>query len=124
MLNESRIVCFLATKNPEIAKEFYQDILGLKLIEDTPHALVFDANGTTLRIQKVREHTPAKHTSVGWEVNNIRANIEALLKKDVCFERYEGLQQDELGIWRTLDGAQIAWFKDPDGNILSLTQLP
>ena len=124
MLNESRIVCFLDTKNPEIAKEFYQDILGLKLIEDTPHALVFDANGTTLRIQKVREHTPAKHTSVGWEVNNIRANIEALLKKDVCFERYEGLQQDELGIWRTLDGAQIAWFKDPDGNILSLTQLP
>ena len=124
MLNESRIVCFLATKNPEIAKEFYQDILGLKLIEDTPHALVFDANGTTLRIQKVREHTPAKHTSVGWEVNNIRANIEALLKKDVCFERYEGLQQDELGIWRTLDGAQIAWFKDPDGNIRSLTQLP
>ena len=124
MLNESRIVCFLATKNPEIAKEFYQDILGLKLIEDTPHALVFDANGTTLRIQKDREHTPAKHTSVGWEVNNIRANIEALLKKDVCFERYEGLRQDELGIWRTLDGAQIAWFKDPDGNILSLTQLP
>lgn len=124
MLNNEELVCFAATKNPESAKRFYTDVLGLALLEDSPFALVFDANGTMLRIQKVQELTPAKHTSLGWKVNDIRARMQALMGKGVRFERYERLQQDEAGIWKSPSGALVAWFLDPDGNGLSLTQWP
>lgn len=124
MLNDAELICFAATKNPDAARVFYANVLGLALIEDSPFALAFDANGTMLRIQKVQEHTPAKHTSLGWKVNTIRACIEALTRKGVRFERYERLEQDELGIWRAPSGALVAWFLDPDGNGLSLTEWP
>ena len=103
---------------------FYRDVLGLALIEDSAFAIVFDANGTMLRIQKVSEHAPAKHTALGWRVDDIRQKIDALSKKGIRFERYDRLPQDDRGIWRTPDGADIAWFRDPDGNTLSLTQWP
>src|SRR5215204_431277 len=93
MLNSADIVCFAATKNPEAAKKFYEEVLGLTLIEDSPFALAFDANGTMLRIQKVQEHTPAKHTTLGWKVTNIRGYIDALVRNGVRFERYERLPQ-------------------------------
>jgi catechol 2,3-dioxygenase-like lactoylglutathione lyase family enzyme len=124
MLGNSRLIGFAATKRPELAKEFYRDVLGLRLTEDGPFALVFDANGTMLRIQKVQEHVPAKNTTLGWRVDDIRARIDELGSKGVQFERYERLPQDNRGIWRTPDGAEVAWFKDPDGNTLSLTQWP
>jgi catechol 2,3-dioxygenase-like lactoylglutathione lyase family enzyme len=124
MLNDAEIICFAATRNPEAAKAFYGQVLGLTLIEDSPFALAFDANGTMLRIQKVQEHTPAKHTTLGWSVANIRVNVEALVRKGVRFERYERLPQDEAGIWESPSGALVAWFLDPDGNGLSLTQWP
>ena len=122
MLSRAAIICFAATKNADAAKKFYSDILTL--IEDSPFALVFDANGTMLRIQKVTEFVPAKHTTLGWHVENIRAEIEALNKKGIRCEHYERLPQDELGIWESPSGALIAWFLDPDGNGLSLTQFP
>ena len=84
--------------------------------------MVFDANGTMLRVQKVQELLPARHAVLGWDVRDIRAEIEALTKKGVRFERFDGLPQDELGIWTSPAGGKIAWFKDPDGNTLSLTQ--
>ena len=124
MLSGAEIVCFAATKNPESAKGFYGSVLGLRLIEDSPFALVFDANGTMLRIQKVHEHTPAKHTTLGWSVISIHSEIEQLTRKGVRFERYERLQQDQLGVWQSPSGALVAWFLDPDGNGLSLTQFP
>ena len=124
MISRSNIICFAATKNAKLAKRFYQKILGLRLVEDGPYALVYNANGTMLRVQKVQHHTPARHTSLGWQVKNIRSEIKTLSKKGVRFEQYEGMVQDELGIWTTPDGAQIAWFLDPDGNTLSLTQWP
>jgi catechol 2,3-dioxygenase-like lactoylglutathione lyase family enzyme len=124
MLNKAEIVCFAATKNPTAAKKFYGEVLGLPLIEDSPFALAFDANGTMLRIQKVQEHTPAKHTALGWKVSDIHAHIAALLRKGVRFERYEGLPQDESGVWKSPSGALVAWFLDPDGNGLSLTEWP
>jgi len=86
--------------------------------------VVFDVGGTMLRVQKVRELAPAKHTALGWEVADIAAQIRELEKKGVQFERFPGVPHDELGVWTSPAGAQIAWFKDPDGNILSLTEFP
>jgi hypothetical protein len=73
-------------------------------------------------VQKVRELHPAKHTVLGWEVADIHAKTRELTSRGVRFERYDGLAQDESGIWTTPSGAKVAWFKDPDGNTLSLTQ--
>lgn len=122
MLGQCDAIAFVATKQPEQAKSFYSSVLGLRFVSDTPFALVFDAAGTMLRISKVAELTPAPYTVLGWKVPDIRAIMEALANKGIPFERYEGLPQDELGIWTTPDGHKISWFKDPDGNTLSLTQ--
>jgi catechol 2,3-dioxygenase-like lactoylglutathione lyase family enzyme len=122
MLNRSKLIGFAATTNPERAREFYGETLGLPLVEESPFALVFDAAGTMLRIQKVESLSPARHTTLGWEVEDIGATIHQLTENGVRFERFPGLPQDDLGIWTTPDGSQVAWFKDPDGNTLSLTE--
>jgi catechol 2,3-dioxygenase-like lactoylglutathione lyase family enzyme len=122
MLNASKIISFVATKNPEVARKFYEGTLGLSLVGDDPFALVFDVNGTMLRVAKVHELVPAKHAVLGWDVQDIRAKVEELTKRGVRFERYAGLPQDERGIWESPSGAKVAWFKDGDGNTLSLTQ--
>ena len=121
-MNKSKVISFVATQNPAHALKFYAKTLGLKLISDEPFAIVFDAHGTMLRVQKVQELVPAKHTVLGWAVPDIRATIKELTKNGVHFERYHGLVQDESSIWTTPAGAKVAWFKDPDGNTLSLTQ--
>ncbi len=121
-MQHSKIISFVATRNPAAALKFYQDTLGLKLVEDNPFAIVFDANGTMLRVQKVHELTPAQFTALGWDVADIVATVKQLMNKGVRFEKFEGLRQDELCIWKSPAGGKIAWFKDPDGNILSLTQ--
>ena len=122
MLNTLKIISFVATKNPAIAREFYERTLGLSLVSEDPFALVFNVNGTMLRVAKVQELAPAKHAILGWDVHDIRAEIEQLTERGVRFERYTGLSQDEQGIWTSPVGAKIAWFKDGDGNTLSLTQ--
>ena len=119
---ESKIIGFVATKNPARALKFYADTLGLALVSDDPFAIVFDVKGTMLRVQKVQELTPAKHTVLGWETADLRATIRELANKGIRFERYAGLDQDESGIWTAPSGSRVAWFKDPDGNTLSLTQ--
>ena len=95
----------------------------MSLVEDGPYALVFSANGITVRVQKVESLTPATYTVLGWEVHDIASVASALSKQGVKFERYSGLPQDAAGIWRTPDGSRVAWFRDPDGNTLSLTEL-
>ncbi len=122
MLNKYDVIAFVGTKQPEQAKAFYADVLGLRLDEDSPFALVFDANGAMVRVFKVRELTPAPFTVLGWNVPDIRKAMKDLTSKGITFERYQGMPQDELGVWTTPDGHQVAWFKDPDGNTLSLTQ--
>ena len=122
MLGTHDVIAFVATKHPERAKTFYSSVLGLRLVSDTPFAIVFDARGTMLRISKVAELTPASYTVLGWKVPDVRATMQDLANKGVTFERYKGLPQDESGIWTSPDGHRIAWFKDPDGNTLSLTQ--
>jgi catechol 2,3-dioxygenase-like lactoylglutathione lyase family enzyme len=123
ILGKSNLVAFVATQNPTQAKDFYENILGLRLIEDQPFAIVFDANGITLRVAKVEIFTPAFYTVLGWLVKDIVDTATRLNEKGVSFERYAGFDQDELGIWSSPTGAKIVWFKDPDGNILSLTQI-
>lgn len=115
-------VAFVATAEPQGARRFYESVLGFRLLEDTPFALVFDMAGTPLRVQKLGAFAPAAHTVIGWSVKDIAAAVKALGEKGVSFERFEGLAQDELGIWASPSGAKIAWFKDPAGNLLSLTQ--
>ncbi len=123
LLGSSKIAAFSATANPERAKAFYRDQLGLKLVSDEQYALVFDANGTMLRVQKVKEVGEARYTTLGWNVSDIVSTIEELERAGVKFERYGFPGQDERGIWTPPNGsAKIAWFKDPDGNILSLAQ--
>jgi catechol 2,3-dioxygenase-like lactoylglutathione lyase family enzyme len=124
ILGGSKLVAFVPTTDPVRARAFYEDVLGLRLVEDAkPFAQVFDANGTMLRVTTVHEHHPAAFTVLGWEVESIESTVEQLTAAGVVFQRYPGLNDsDPLGIWTSPSGARIAWFQDPDGNVLSLTQ--
>jgi len=122
MLSTCSVVAFVATTQPDRARVFYGDVLGFPLIEDGPFAIVYDAGGTMLRVSKVKELAPAPFTVLGWKVPNIHDTVAMMGKRGIKFERYPGLPQDESGIWITPDGSRVCWFKDPDGNTLSLTQ--
>lgn len=117
-----RVITFLLTRNPDAALSFYRDTLGLKFLRDDGFALVFDLNGIMLRIAKVQDFSPAQATVLGWESNDIRADVLRLKKNGVVFEIYPNMGQDELGIATFPGGDKVAWFKDPDGNTLSLSQ--
>jgi catechol 2,3-dioxygenase-like lactoylglutathione lyase family enzyme len=122
MLNDSNIIAFVPTTDAERSKAFYQKSLGLTLVSENPFAMEFDANGTMLRIATVEQLSPAQYTVLGWDVSDIYTKVNELTSKGVVFERYDGLNQDESNICSFPDGAKVAWFKDPDGNTLSLTQ--
>jgi catechol 2,3-dioxygenase-like lactoylglutathione lyase family enzyme len=124
ILGSSKLVAFAPTLNPVKARAFYEGVLGLRLVEDqAPFALVFDANGTMLRVTSVRELTPQVFTVLGWDVGDIEATIDKLTASGVEFLRFAGMNDtDPRGIWTSPNGARVAWFKDPDGNALSLTE--
>lgn len=122
MLNKSHLINFVATSNAETAREFYEKILGLTFVSSDHFALVMEVTGTMLRITKVDKVNPQKHTVLGWDVIDIKKEVRALIERGVKFARFDGIDQDEHGIWTAPGGAMIAWFTDPDGNILSLTQ--
>ena len=124
MLGSQKLVAFVATRDPAHAKKFYRDILGLQLVSEDEFALVFDAAGTMLRVTGVPEVAAAKYTVLGWHVADIVRTAKHLQTKGIALEHYPGMQQDDLGIWHSPSGAQVAWFKDPDGNTLSITQFP
>ena len=122
MLGDRTIIAMTASTRPDRARAFYVDLLGLTLQEDTPFALVLTGGGVMIRVQKVQAFTPQPFTQLGWAVPDIAETVRALAAKSVRCERFEGLQQGSDGIWAAPNGDQVAWFKDPDGNILSLTQ--
>ena len=122
MLGSCEVIVFVAITKPDRALSFYRDTLGLALIADEPFALVFDAHGTMLRIQKVAEVPPVPYTVLGWKVKALRPTVEQLMRRGVKLEHFPGLGQDKVGIWAAPGGALVAWFRDPDGNLLSLTQ--
>lgn len=114
---------FIVTTNRDRATAFYRDTLGLPLVSEDPFAAVFDLGGVPLRLSNVESHTPSAHTVLGWQCDNIEASVRTLAERGVKFEVYEGFGQDALGIWSAPGGgAKVAWFLDPDGNNLSLTQ--
>jgi catechol 2,3-dioxygenase-like lactoylglutathione lyase family enzyme len=122
MLGASKIIAFVPTKNSRRSRAFYEGALGLRFVSDDAFALVLDANGIMVRITKVSEMTPAPFTVLGWEVPRIEDVVSRLVEKGVKLEKYGITGQDERGIWSAPSGARVAWFKDPDGNVLSLTQ--
>lgn len=122
MLGPARLIGFVPTTDLERAQRFYRDVLGLTPMEATPYACVFDSGGTMLRVTKVGKLTPQPFTVAGWSVDDIRAAVTSLAAAGVVFERFDGMDQDHTGVWTTPNGDAVAWFKDPDGNTLSLTQ--
>jgi len=122
MLADKKLKAFVPTVNPEKARSFYKDILGLKLLSEDNYALEFDANGTLLRVTIVQEFKPFPFTVLGWNVDNITKSIKLLNDKGIKCEKFEFLDQDNLGVWTAPGGSKVAWFKDPDGNLLSLTE--
>jgi catechol 2,3-dioxygenase-like lactoylglutathione lyase family enzyme len=116
------VVTFLLTQNPDAAIGFYRDTLGLTYLRDDGFALVFDLKGVMLRIGKVPSFTPAQNTVLGWESSDIASAVDGLAARGVAFERYPNMGQDERGIATFPTGDKVAWFKDPDGNVLSISQ--
>jgi catechol 2,3-dioxygenase-like lactoylglutathione lyase family enzyme len=122
MLADKKLKAFVPTVKPAETKSFYKDILGLKLLSEDNYALEFDANGTLLRVTIVQEFKPQPFTVLGWNVTDIVSEIKSLNEKGIVSEKYPFLEQDGLGIWISPGGSKVAWFKDPDGNVLSLTE--
>lgn len=123
MLNSYPLAACIGTHNPDLAKAFYGGTLGLRLVSEDEFALVFEAAGTTIHVTIVQDLVPAKYSVLGWEVPDIVAAVKELQKAGVKFERLEiSRQQDELGIWTSPKGDRVAWFKDPDDNLLNVKQ--
>jgi catechol 2,3-dioxygenase-like lactoylglutathione lyase family enzyme len=122
MLADSAVVAFASTTDLDRARRFYEDVLGLRLVEQSDFACVFGFGPATLRVTLVGEVVAAPYTTLGWVVADIEGEMRALADRGVAFERYDGMTQDAAGVWTTPGGDRVAWFRDPDGNTLSLTQ--
>ena len=124
-MSRFELMAFVTVRDVDRARTFYRDVLGLRLLaEQLPFALIFDANGVVLRIAIDPESTPTRGTVLGWRVPDIVAAVHDLAAAGVTLERYSFMQQDENGIWSSPSGSRVAWFKDPDGNVLSVSQHP
>ena len=121
MLGDASFVGFIAVRSLDTAREFYCDTLGLTLVDQNPVAVVVDAGGASLRLTEVPELQPQAFTVAGWLVSDMSATIASLAKVGVSMRRYEGMVQDDQGVWTAPSGDRVAWFADPDGNVLSVT---
>lgn len=121
MLASSKMIGFVPTKDSKAAREFYEGKLGFQFVSDDPFALVVRAGDSMIRIA-AKDFTPAPYTVLGWEVQSIEGIVGWLKQRGVAFEKYPFVQDQELGIWTTPSGDKVAWFKDPDGNVLSVSQ--
>jgi catechol 2,3-dioxygenase-like lactoylglutathione lyase family enzyme len=123
MLDRCELIAFVSVTDATRARHFYGDLLGLQLVEESPFALEFDCAGTMLRVALANHVSPAPYTVLGWRVADIEMAAESLRKAGIRLEIFEDLGQSEHGIWQSPSGAKVAWFKDPDGNLLSVTEL-
>ena len=124
MLCGAALVAFVGSTDLAVAAGFYGGVLELEELESSAFSRAYDAHGTTLRVTRVAELTPAGHTVLGWEVPDLVAAVETLSAAGVSFARYDALTQDARGIWTAPGGTRVAWFADPDGNLLSLSERP
>lgn len=125
MLRSSSVVAFVPVRDPAAARRFYEGVLDLPVVSEDPFALVLDANGVTIRlanVSQVPDFQPGRYTVLGWHVADIAQTVSGLASRGVSFARYPGMDQDALGVWTSPSGAKVAWFEDPDGNILSVTE--
>jgi len=122
MLGSTNVIGFVPIKDSDKTRAFYEGVLGLRFVKDDGFALVFESNQTMLRAAKMKEFTPAQYTVLGWQVSKIEDMVQGLARRGVKFEIFGFFKQDELGIWTAPTGDKVAWFKDPDGNILSVSQ--
>jgi catechol 2,3-dioxygenase-like lactoylglutathione lyase family enzyme len=123
VLTTSDVIAFAATTDLARARMFYEDVLGLRLVEQNDYAVVLDAHGTMLRVTAVTEVAHPGYTVLGWRVADLGRTVAELRSRGVTFDRYDGMDQDDDGVWTTPSGDRIAWFRDPDENVLSLTEL-
>ncbi|MEA2165558.1 MAG: hypothetical protein QOK37_3685 [Thermoanaerobaculia bacterium] len=123
MLGNQEIIAFIPTLDFDKARAFYEGVLGLRFVNNDGFAMVLEANGTTIRVAKVqKDWTPEQFTILGWKVREIETIVAGLTERGVVFERFSFFEQDPLGIWTAPSGDKVAWFKDPDGNTLSVSQ--
>jgi len=122
MLATATVTPLLGTMKPEAAKAFYADTLGLKFVTDDGFALVFAGENATIRISRVPAIAPAQYAVLAFVVENIEASVDGLVAKGVTFARFGFFPQDERGIWAAPDGTKVAWFHDPDLNLLSVVK--
>lgn len=122
MLGTTDIIAFVPTKNGAKARSFYEGVLGLRFVSEDGFALIFNANGIMIRVVKTQQFTPVQYTILGWQVREIEKAVSRLKEQGVQFERFGFFKQDELGIWAAPNGDKVAWFKDPDGNTLSVSE--
>lgn len=122
MLGTAKLAGFVGTTNAEAARDFYENKLGLKFVSDEQYALLFDSGGTRLRVQKVHKVPAIEYTALGWNVTDIETVVAGLKANGVEFEHYPWMPDPESDIMIFDGGAKVAWFRDPDGNILSLDQ--
>ncbi len=122
ILEKATPAIIICTRNRERATTFYRDILGLKLAHEDRFATIFSIGGITLRVSAVADFTPHEHAILGFHVPDVAAAVKALRENGVNFNVYPHFKQDELGVWTAPgDPVRVAWFKDPDGNVLSVT---
>jgi catechol 2,3-dioxygenase-like lactoylglutathione lyase family enzyme len=124
MLGSHPMVAFVPSTDLDRSRTFFVETLGLTETERDGFALVVRGGGTTLRITRVDELRPQPFTVLGWVVPDIDKAVADLLAREVLLTRYDGMGQDKVGVWTAPGGARIAWFTDPDGNTLSITELP
>jgi catechol 2,3-dioxygenase-like lactoylglutathione lyase family enzyme len=121
VLTGARMNGFVPTKDAEEARSFYEGLLGFALVSDNQYVATLRSGEMTIMLQKIDDAVPEHRTILGWEVTNIRDAVSSLSKRGATFERYGWMEQDDLGIWNSPDG-KVAWFKDPDGNVISLSE--
>lgn len=122
MLTDGKVIGFVPTTDPVRARAFYEKQLCLTFVSEDAFALMFDANGTMIRVACVATYTPAPFTILGWNVKNIRECAMQLQRNGIEFQRFPGMDQDDAGVWTAPGGARVAWFRDPDGNMLSISE--
>jgi len=124
VLGDSHPVAFIGSSDLAVSREFYEGMLGLRLVESSEFAYAFDANGTQLRVTRVARPVQAPYTVLGWRVEDIVASVRALRHAGVAFRRFDELDQDEDDVWTAPGGSLVVWFADPDRNLVSLQQAP
>lgn len=124
MLEKATLKGFVPTTDADRARRFYVDVLWLEFIDDDPFAVTVRHGLTPIRIVRLPTFSPAAYTILGWDVTDIRSCVSQLARAGISLLRYEGMQQDDDGIWTAPGGSMVAWFHDPDGNVLSVSEHP